>query len=281
MIAHPRQVLNRRSATWRGLTVTMAREDIRCPTKWTFEQDRHVLVIHTEGRMTSLETRFDNGPLSNVLPEIDGIWLVPAGMRYAALARGHTAGFIEMQFPAYLLGRPVGDLRPVIAGTDPFVARAGERLAALIDGESDLEQMLAENLAEALCLHVVREYALGGRISEPMGLPAYFSLRERTFLRGFIEDHLDGPLSLERLAALVERSIHNFLIAFRAAFGTTPIQYVIERRLACVRAMLIGSSMTVTEIALATGFSSHSHLTTTFRKHMGISPTEWRRDQRA
>ncbi|WP_172595546.1 helix-turn-helix domain-containing protein [Sphingopyxis sp. EG6] len=272
--------MSRRSATWRGITVATALEDIRCPTEWTFEQDRHVLVIHTEGRMTSLETDFDNGPRSDILPEIGGIWLVPAGRRYTALARGNTAGFIEIQLPARLHGSPGTDLRPVIAGTDPFVARAGERLVSLIDAEDDLGQMLAENLAEVLRMHLLHEYALGDMVSEQIALPARFSLREQALLRSFIEDHLSEPLSLELMAALVERSIHNFLTAFRAAFGTTPIQYVIERRLIRVRAMLRGTSMPITEIALATGFASHSHLTATFRKHMGASPTEWRRDRR-
>ena len=280
MVAHPRQELNRRSATWRGITVATALEDIRRPTEWSFEQDRHVLVIHTEGRMTSLETDFDNGPRSDVLPEIGGIWLVPAGRRYTALARGNTAGFIEMQFPAHLHGSPGADLRPVIAGTDPFVAQAGERLVSLIDAEDDLGQMLAENLADVLRMHLLHEYALGDTISEQIGLPTRFSLREQALLHSFIEDHLSESLSLELMAALVERSIHNFLIAFRAAFGSTPIQYVIERRLIRVRAMLRGTSMTITEIALAAGFASHSHLTATFRKHMGASPTEWRRNQR-
>jgi AraC family transcriptional regulator len=280
MIVHPRQVLSRCSATWRGMTVATMLEDIRRPTEWTFEQDRHVLVIHTEGRMTSLETDFDNGPRSDVLPEIGGIWLVPAGRRYTALARGNTAGFIEMQFPARLHGSPVADLRPVIAGTDPFVARAGERLASLINGEDDLGQMLAENLAEVLRMHLLQAYALGDTVSDQIGLPTCFSLREQALLRSFIEDHLSEALSLERMAALVERSVHNFLIAFRAAYCTTPIQYVIERRLLRVRPMLLSGSMTITEIALATGFASHSHLTATFHKHMGTSPTKWRRDQR-
>lgn len=278
-IGHPRQVLSRRSAVWNGVAVATALEDIRRPTEWAFEQDCHVLVIHAEGQMTSMETVFENGPKSNLLPDPGGVWLVPAGWRYSALAQGTAARFIEIQLPRSL-GSLGAELRPLIAGADPFVVQAGERLASLIAAEDDLGQMLAENLTEALHRHLLREYRLGDAIGEQIGLPASFSTREQALLRSFIDDQLGEALSLERMAALMQRSVHNFLIAFRAAFGTTPLQYIIERRLGRARAMLLNSPATITEIALTTGFASHSHLTATFRKHMGASPTEWRRRQR-
>ncbi|WP_336961770.1 AraC family transcriptional regulator [Sphingobium aquiterrae] len=277
---HPRQVVARSSAHWRGIAVSTAIENIRRPTEWTFAQDRHVLVIHAAGQMASMETVFENGPRSQILPEPGGIWLIPAGWRYAALALGDLARFIEIQIPARMPDYRNADLRPVIAGSDPFLWQVGERLASLIDARDDVGHMLAENLSEAVRNHLLREYALGDTVREQIGLPASFSIREQGHLRSYIDDNLGDALSLERMADLMQRSVHNFLIAFRAAFETTPIQYVIERRLARVRMMLLGGQGTITEIALATGFASHSHLTSTFRKHMGASPTQWRRRHR-
>jgi len=279
-VGYPRRVLSRQSAEWRGFAVATALEDIRRPTEWTFEQDRHVLVIHAAGQMASMDTIFENGPRSDTRPEPGGIWLIPAGRRYAALARGDMARFIEIQLPVCPRGYREAELRPVIAGTDAFLLHAGERLAALIGSKDDISQMLGENLTEALRGHLLLEYALGDAFPAQFGSPAHFSIREQTMLRDFIEDHLGEGLSLESMANLTERSVHNLLIAFRRAFGMTPIQYVIERRLARARMMLLGSRLTITEIALATGFASHSHLTATFRRHLGMSPSEWRRGHR-
>jgi len=35
--------------------------------------------------------------------------------------------------------------------------------------------------------------------------------------------------------------------------------------------------MSVLEIALAVGFENHAHFTQTFKKHVGVTPTGWRK----
>ncbi|WP_447971870.1 helix-turn-helix domain-containing protein [Nitrospira sp. M1] len=65
-------------------------------------------------------------------------------------------------------------------------------------------------------------------------------------------------------------------MAFREAFGTTPAQYIITQRLRRVQSLLVNGKDDITSIAHATGFSSHSHLTTTFKKHLHITPSQFR-----
>lgn len=58
----------------------------------------------------------------------------------------------------------------------------------------------------------------------------------------------------------------------------TPVDYLIGYRLEIASRMLKETSNSVTEIALATGFSDSSYFARTFRKRMGVSPLTYRRE---
>jgi AraC family transcriptional regulator len=69
---------------------------------------------------------------------------------------------------------------------------------------------------------------------------------------------------------------------FRAATGTTLHAALMERRIARARLLIEATSRRGTptclaEVAAATGFSSHAHMTTAFRRVLGITPSEWMR----
>ncbi|HKD30857.1 MAG TPA: AraC family transcriptional regulator [Xanthobacteraceae bacterium] len=70
--------------------------------------------------------------------------------------------------------------------------------------------------------------------------------------------------------------------SFRAATGTTLHAALVERRIARARSLMEaasrrGVSVSLAEVAAATGFSSHAHMTTAFRRVLGITPSEWTR----
>ncbi|WP_266158745.1 helix-turn-helix transcriptional regulator [Dyella silvatica] len=67
-----------------------------------------------------------------------------------------------------------------------------------------------------------------------------------------------------------------FLAAFRHSFGISPMRYVMTQRLRLACSLLASTRQDITAIALATGFSSHSHLTAAFRQHFGTTPREYR-----
>jgi AraC family transcriptional regulator len=71
-----------------------------------------------------------------------------------------------------------------------------------------------------------------------------------------------------------------FADAFRAAFGTTPALYVLDRRLTRARTLLETGPHDLSELAWTLGFASHSHLTTAFKARFGYPPREARRESR-
>ena len=97
-------------------------------------------------------------------------------------------------------------------------------------------------------------------------------------IRDRIEAELDTQLSLASLANESGYSREHFLRMFRAATGLTPHQYVLERRLNAAQQLLRQSTMLLADIALQCGFSSQTHMNDVFRKRLGVTPLEYRRD---
>ena len=94
----------------------------------------------------------------------------------------------------------------------------------------------------------------------------------------YIDAHLDESLTLEALAAEACFSRFHFHRIFAALVGETLADYI--RRLRLERAaMRIAQNPkeTITDIALACGFSSPSVFARAFRDCFGLSASEWRR----
>src|SRR3546814_6840614 len=68
----------------------------------------------------------------------------------------------------------------------------------------------------------------------------------------------------------------HFGLAFRQSTGHPPHRYVIMRRIERAKALLLTSQASVTQIAHATGFSSHGHFTAHFRRLVGTTPSRFR-----
>lgn len=85
------------------------------------------------------------------------------------------------------------------------------------------------------------------------------------------------PLDLEALARAANVSPRHFSRSFRRVFGETPYQYLLARRLERARHLLRTTDRSVMEICLDVGFSSVGSFTTTFRRHVGVTPTAYRR----
>lgn len=82
--------------------------------------------------------------------------------------------------------------------------------------------------------------------------------------------------SLQQLAASVGTSPYHATRVFRAHTGLTIHGYRHRLRLQAVLERLGDARVDLTELALATGFSSHSHLTEAFRRAFGAPPSRWR-----
>jgi AraC-like DNA-binding protein len=104
-------------------------------------------------------------------------------------------------------------------------------------------------------------------------------LRNRLLLRVLdkMKSDLATDLDLRTLAAESGYSRSHFLRTFRAAMGCSPHQCLTQLRVEQAKTLLRGNSISLIEIALDCGFSSHAHFSNTFRQIAGVTPSEYRR----
>jgi AraC family transcriptional regulator len=94
----------------------------------------------------------------------------------------------------------------------------------------------------------------------------------------YVEAGIDQDLRLSSLADVAAMSTYHFARSFRETVGMSPHAYVLSRRVVRARAMLGRTDNSLAEIALACGFSSQAHLTTAFRRGLGVTPGGYRRE---
>lgn len=278
-----RKVTASRALPFAGGELSVASEDIVEPTQWEIEQEQHTLIVHLEGEMRRLETRIGRGEMCRAPARIGEIWLIPAGAHYVGRALGGTIAYAEYRISQAWLRTLAGEraqtnaLRPLMKLRDPLLHGLTGRLIQLGSECDDLSGMLRESMAQVLGLHLLREYTTrtAAGLSGDTGPKLSDSARKR--LEDYIVSHLDQHLSLDELAVLAGMTTHHLIVAFRRTFGMTPLQYVISQRLQVACTLLESTRQDITTIALATGFSSHSHLTSAFKQRFGIAPRQFRK----
>lgn len=92
----------------------------------------------------------------------------------------------------------------------------------------------------------------------------------------YIEEYLDKNIGLEEIAKEAAISIFHFSRCFKSAVGKSPYAYLIDRRIERTKNLLINTNRPLSDIALACGFSSQSHLSTLFKRITGITPSRYR-----
>ena len=122
---------------------------------------------------------------------------------------------------------------------------------------------------ELLCLN---RGAAGAQAYLRGGLAAW----QRSRVAEYIEEHVAESVLLSRLAEVVQLSPFHFSRAFKQSFGVPPLRYLASRRIKRAKDLLAGDA-TVTQVGLAVGFAETSSFTTAFRKHVGMTPTAFRR----
>jgi AraC-like DNA-binding protein len=99
-------------------------------------------------------------------------------------------------------------------------------------------------------------------------------------VREYVDTHVQRNIDLETLANTAQLSVYHFARAFKQSTGVTPHGYLLQRRVERAQELLACTDLTLSEIALQTGFADHSHFARQFRQLTGMSPSEVRRSRR-
>lgn len=145
------------------------------------------------------------------------------------------------------------------------------------------------------CLHVVRAElgpTVAGRIARRMVVAPHRAGGQRQFLERpllpatsaglahlleWLDERLAEPHTVASIARRAQVSPRTLLRRFNDETGVTPIAWLTGRRVALAQEMLEQSMLSVEEVAQRVGYSSAALLRHHFQAHVGVSPTQYRR----
>jgi AraC-like DNA-binding protein len=156
---------------------------------------------------------------------------------------------------------------------DPLISQLVSTIANEMEG-GFLDHILADALNTALAVQITR---LCGDTTAIALEPSNGLSRERLKrVHDYIEAHLDDRLTLSDLAGVACLSSYHFSRSFKLAVGMGPQRYVMHRRVERAKALIRRTDQPLALIAQEVGFADQSHLTSVFRREIGVTPGHFR-----
>jgi transcriptional regulator GlxA family with amidase domain len=146
-----------------------------------------------------------------------------------------------------------------------------------------------------LCLHIVRRdhgTRIANALARRLVVPPYREGGQSQYIErpvpeaatdglapalDWAREHLELPLTIADLSAQARMSPRTFARRFRAATGTTPLQWLCAERVRLAMDLLENTDDTVDRIAAACGLGSAQQLRIHFVRMNGVTPHEFRR----
>jgi AraC family transcriptional regulator len=92
----------------------------------------------------------------------------------------------------------------------------------------------------------------------------------------YVDANLEWKITCADLAREVELPLRAIFDAVKIRTGYSLYRFVLEKRIKRAQEMLAQSNVTIGEIAVACGFCSQQHLTSTFSRKLGVTPQHFR-----
>ncbi len=93
----------------------------------------------------------------------------------------------------------------------------------------------------------------------------------------FFNDNYNTQISVEEYAAARGMSVSWFIRSFKQYTHATPMQYLVERRMANAQMLLETTGYNITEIGNLVGYDNPLYFSRVFKKQKGVSPSEYRK----
>ena len=260
---------------WPG--VRLERYQLEAMTMPAHSHEQHLLLVH-QGVQPVVSSRRIGSRVEADQFRCGDVGLYPGG-EYGPFGWDGPVDIIHVHLDAQVLetrARRDLDLRYFALHErfrceDGLLAQLGQQLLAAAGRTHTLGQLYAESLVTTLYYHLIEHHATferrlagesGGRLSAAV----------LARLDGYVEAHLEAPITLEVLAGLANLSVFHFARRFKHTTGRSPYQYVLEWKIRRARALLRAGELPVAAIGDALGYASPAHFATAFKRAVGLSP---------
>lgn len=132
---------------------------------------------------------------------------------------------------------------------------------------------VCQNLIEVLFIYLTRQT----NFSTTMTPIRKTSSRLCGTVRRYIDEHFKENLTLDMLAQITHVSKYYMVHAFTEEYGTSPINYMVSKRIEEAKHLLKNDDYTLALISRMLGFSSPSYFSQTFKKSTGMTPNAYRK----
>lgn len=159
---------------------------------------------------------------------------------------------------------------------DPIVASLSRILLAA-PAAGPANAVFVEQICLSLLAHFAGTY---GRMRPGTPCTGGLAARQERRAREIMQARFATRLTITDIARECGLTASHFARAFRRSTGQRPHQYLIGIRIAHAKALLRDEALSLSDIALACGFSDQSYFTRIFTRGVGASPGQWRRAHR-
>jgi AraC family transcriptional regulator of arabinose operon len=108
------------------------------------------------------------------------------------------------------------------------------------------------------------------------GEPLYLPYR----IKNYIDLNSVRNLNLQKIAKFAGLGITRTSQIFKQTFGQTITEYIINQRLDMAREQIVYDAVSLEEICYSCGFQTYSHFSRAFRNKFGMSPREFKRENK-
>lgn len=95
-------------------------------------------------------------------------------------------------------------------------------------------------------------------------------------IKQYIDEHLSEDISLKALSEIYFMNMYYLSHVFKEQIGSSPMQYLVNRRIGEAQTLLEETNLTITEIAIRVGYGDPNQFYALFSKYVGMSPRKYR-----
>ena len=96
----------------------------------------------------------------------------------------------------------------------------------------------------------------------------------------YFNENYAKEISIEEYAGSRHIGVCWFIRSFKRVIKLTPMQYIVSLRIASAKRLLTDTDYNISQISSAVGYDNALYFSRLFSKHVGLSPSEYRRKNR-
>lgn len=167
------------------------------------------------------------------------------------------------------LGIP-DDIHTMTTGTKILYAELFKEIISEIQQRKTGYEYMIDYCFRQLLIHISRDSNISRTNTDN------YIQKEIELAQQYFNNHYTENLNIEEYASSRGMSISWFIRNYKSYTGTTPLQYILDRRIANAQILLESTDYSINEISNIVGYDNQLYFSRLFTKQKGISPKKYR-----